>query len=75
MYLYQKGLVRGDAKAGNVLTGGDGNAVLIDFGGGHTNGWVDVENDNTAYGDLQGLEQIISFMRERVDRAELPTFE
>jgi hypothetical protein len=44
----------------------DGDVVLIDFGGGYTNGWVDGINCNTVHGDLQGLENIISFMREKV---------
>ena len=65
-YLHDKGLVWGDAKAANVLVDEDGNAVLIDFGGGYTNGWVDEVNHDTACGDLQGLERIISFMRAKI---------
>jgi serine/threonine protein kinase len=40
-YLHEKGFVWGDAKAASVLVGKDGNAILIDFGGGYTSGWVD----------------------------------
>jgi tRNA A-37 threonylcarbamoyl transferase component Bud32 len=65
-YLHQRGLVWGDAKAANVLLRENGDAVLIDFGGGYTKGWVDMENQNKARGDLQGLERIISFMKARV---------
>ena len=65
-YLHDKGLVWGDAKAANVLVDEDGNAVLIDFGGGYTNGWVDEVNHDTVCGDLQGLERIISFMRTKI---------
>jgi tRNA A-37 threonylcarbamoyl transferase component Bud32 len=65
-YLHQKGLVWGDAKAGNVLVRRDGNVVLIDFGGGYTDGWVDMNNQDTARGDLQGLERIIMAMKAKV---------
>jgi tRNA A-37 threonylcarbamoyl transferase component Bud32 len=65
-YLHQRGLVWGDVKAANVLLRENGDVVLIDFGGGYTRGWVDVENSNEAHGDLQGLERIISFMKTRV---------
>jgi serine/threonine protein kinase len=47
-YLHQKGLMWGDAKAANVLVGKDGNAVLIEFGSGYADGWVDAENHDTA---------------------------
>ena len=40
--------------------------MLIDFGGGYTNGWVDETNSDTVRGDLQGLENITLFMREKV---------
>src|SRR5947207_2316400 len=65
-YLHQKELVWGDAKAGNVLVRRDGNVVLIDFGGGYTDGWVDMNNQDTARGDFQGLERIIMAMKAKV---------
>ena len=64
-YLHAKELVWGDAKPENVLISGDGNAVLIDFGGGATKGWVDSENYETYRGDLQGWERIVSFMKKK----------
>jgi tRNA A-37 threonylcarbamoyl transferase component Bud32 len=64
-YLHENGLVWGDAKAGNVLIDDQRNAVLIDFGGGATQDWVDLENYETPRGDLQGLERIVLFMKER----------
>ena len=64
-YLHGKELVWGDAKPSNVLIHTDGNAVLIDFGGGATKDWVDTENYETYRGDLQGLERIISFMKKK----------
>ena len=65
-YLHEKQLIWGDAKPTKVLLREDGNAVLIDFGGGYTDGWVDEVNYNTSRGDLQGLENILSFIREKV---------
>jgi serine/threonine protein kinase len=65
-YLHQNELVWGDAKAANVLICADGNAVLIDFGGGHTQGWVDSVNYETDSGDLQGWEEIVKFMTQKI---------
>jgi serine/threonine protein kinase len=65
-YLHSKDLVWGDAKPANILIGENDRAVLIDFGGGTTKGWVDHENSNTSLGDLQGLQRIISFMKSRM---------
>ena len=64
-YLHERGLVWGDAKPANILVSGDGNAVLIDFGGGATKDWVDSENHETRTGDLQGLDRIVSFMKNK----------
>ena len=63
-YLHTNGLVWGDVKPANVLIRENGNIVLIDFGGGATKGWVDIEYYETKRGDLQGLERIIKFMKE-----------
>ena len=49
-YLHNKGLVWGDTKAVNILIRDDGNVLLIDFGGGHTESWVDKENYETMQG-------------------------
>lgn len=65
-YLHKNGLTWGDAKAGNVLIDNQHNAKLIDFGGGATQDWVDLENYETPRGDLQGLERIVLFMKERL---------
>jgi serine/threonine protein kinase len=64
-YIHEKGLVWGDAKAANVLIDDIGNAILIDFSGGFTKGWVDEVNHDTPRGDIQGQEKIIDFMKER----------
>ena len=65
-YIHAKDLVWGDAKAGNVLIRVDGTVVLIDFGGGHTKGWVARENYETTQGDWQGFENILAFLRDKV---------
>ena len=65
-YLHSKDLVWGDAKAGNVLIREDGTVVLIDFGGGGTDGWVDHWNYETVKGDWQGYERIIEFLKAKV---------
>lgn len=63
--LHQAGVVWGDAKAGNILVdqNGRGDAWVIDFGGGYTEGWVDREKSNTIEGDLQGLTRIIDYLQ------------
>lgn len=63
--LHQVGVVWGDAKAGNILVdqNGRGDAWVIDFGGGYTEGWVDREKSNTIEGDLQGLTRIIDYLQ------------
>ena len=66
-YLNQNSLVWGDAKASNVLINEAGNAILIDFGGGFTDGWVNEMNCEIVEGDLQGLEHIISFINEKIE--------
>ena len=66
MYLHNKDLVWGDVKPENVLIREDGSVVLIDFGGGYTNGWVDEVNYETAQGDWQGYRRIVEFLKARI---------
>jgi hypothetical protein len=56
----------GDAKAANVLIHADGNVVLIDFGGGRTQGWVDSVNYETDSGDWQGWDEIVKFITQKI---------
>lgn len=60
--LHRAGIVWGDAKASNVLVDTAGDAWVTDFGGGHTEGWVDRDKAGTVEGDLQGLRAIIDFI-------------
>ncbi|PGG97409.1 hypothetical protein AJ80_09700 [Polytolypa hystricis UAMH7299] len=57
-FLHGLGVCWGDAKADNVLVDCYGNAWIIDFGGGYTDGWVEESAKETMAGDLQGLQQI-----------------
>jgi len=65
-YWHEKILVWGDAKVANVLIKQDGNAVLIDFGGGATRDWVSNGNYETPRGDIQGWENIVRLMQKRM---------
>jgi hypothetical protein len=62
--LHGVGIVWGDAKPDNILIDVHGDAWLIDFGGGRTEGWVDSDKAGTVDGDLQGLERILNFIYE-----------
>jgi tRNA A-37 threonylcarbamoyl transferase component Bud32 len=60
--LHNAGLVWGDAKPDNILIDKNGDAWVIDFGGGYTRGYVEREKAGTVEGDLQGLEKIIEYV-------------
>ncbi|KAG6354533.1 hypothetical protein INS49_004550 [Diaporthe citri] len=60
--LHKAGIVWGDVKASNVLVDTAGDAWVTDFGGGHTEGWVDRDKAGTIEGDLQGLRAIREFV-------------
>lgn len=60
--LHDRDIVWGDAKAANVLIDVEGDAWIIDFGGGYTRGWVDEDGAGTIAGDLEGLQNIIRFI-------------
>lgn len=62
--LHSHNIVWGDAKAANVLIDVNGDAYLIDFGGGYTEDWVEKEMANSIDGDLQGLENIKRYLFE-----------
>jgi serine/threonine protein kinase len=66
-YLHNENIVWGDAKPGNVLIREDDSVVLIDFGGGHTKGWVDHQNYETVRGDWQGYERTVQFLKSKME--------
>lgn len=63
-HLHSHNIVWGDAKAANVLIDVNGDAYLIDFGGGYTEGWVAKDMANSINRDLQGLESIKRYLFE-----------
>ncbi|KID73428.1 uncharacterized protein G6M90_00g062540 [Metarhizium brunneum] len=56
--LHQLGVVWGDAKPDNVIINAEGDAIVVDFGGGYTPGYIDKELQQTFQGDLIGLDQM-----------------
>ncbi|KAH9889754.1 hypothetical protein F4778DRAFT_390876 [Xylariomycetidae sp. FL2044] len=60
--IHERGLIWGDAKAGNILIDKDDNAWIVDFGGSYTVGWVDKEKAGTIDGDKQGLGKILDIL-------------
>ena len=52
-----------DIKTDNVLINEDGDAVLLDFGGGNTQGWVDPDKYGTMEGEEQGLRKIMEALK------------
>ncbi|KAH7320627.1 hypothetical protein B0I35DRAFT_427495 [Stachybotrys elegans] len=60
--LHGLGIIWGDVKADNVLIDMDNNAVVIDFGGGTTKGWVEHALQGTLEGDTQGMERLLDFI-------------
>lgn len=60
--LHEANIIWGDAKPDNVLIDTDNNLRLIDFGGGHTHGWVDEDKAETVEGDKQALLRMTTFL-------------
>ncbi|TVY55312.1 hypothetical protein LCER1_G003524 [Lachnellula cervina] len=58
--LHKYGIVWGDVKPDNVMIGPSGDAILIDFGGGCTLEYIEMELQETEEGDLQGLKNLRS---------------
>jgi len=56
--LHNHGFVWGDVKPDNVMIGPSGDAILIDFGGGCTLEYIEIELQDTKEGDLQGLKKL-----------------
>jgi len=64
--LHKAGIVWGDAKTDNILIDKNGEAWIIDFGGGYTRGFVEREKAGTIEGDLQGLEMIVKYVPSEI---------
>lgn len=64
--LHAMDIAWGDVKHSNVLINEAGDAVVIDFGGGCTEGCVDESVEGTREGDAQGLTRMRDFLREGV---------
>lgn len=58
--LHAMGILWLDVKTDNVLIDEDGDAVVIDFGGGNTVGWIDHDKYGTMEGEMQGLNKIMA---------------
>jgi serine/threonine protein kinase len=61
--LHGLGILWRDPKTDNVLIDNNGDAVLLDFGGGNTAGWVDNDKYATMDGEEQGLGRIMEALR------------
>ena len=56
--LHKNDIIWGDAKPENVIIDENDDAWLIDFGGGFTPPWVELENQESREGDLLALARI-----------------
>ncbi|KAK3941352.1 hypothetical protein QBC46DRAFT_104501 [Diplogelasinospora grovesii] len=56
--LHELGIVWGDVKPDNIMINAEGEAVVIDFGGGYTPEYIKPELQQTLQGDLMGLDHI-----------------
>lgn len=61
--LHQADIVWGDVKPENIMIDRNDHAIVIDFGGGYTFGWVDKDLQETIAGDLQGLRTLEQYLR------------
>lgn len=62
--LHKLGILWRDVKSDNILIDENSDAVLLDFGGGNTVGWVDHDKYGSMEGDQQGLQKIMKALGE-----------
>jgi hypothetical protein len=62
--LHKLGILWRDVKSDNILIDENNDAVLLDFGGGNTVGWVDHDKYGTMKGEQQGLQRIMKALGE-----------
>jgi hypothetical protein len=60
--LHDADIVWGDVHADNVMLDNNGDAWVINFGGGNSNRWIDWKKLDTKEGDLQGLSNIEKYL-------------
>ena len=56
--LHELGIVWGDVKPDNVMINAEGDAVVVDFGGGYTPEYIEPELQQTLQGDLVALDHM-----------------
>ena len=61
--LHSLGILWHDIKVDNVLIDENDDAVVLDFGGGNTMGWVNRDKYGTMEGEKQGLQRIMAALR------------
>ena len=54
----------GDAKADSFLVDRDEKPWIIDFGGSYTEGWVDLDLNETEEGDEMGVEKVVNALED-----------
>jgi serine/threonine protein kinase len=64
--LHSLGILWRDVKADNILIDENSDAVVLDFGGGDTMGWVDRDKYGTMEGEEQGLQKIMAALRVEI---------